>query len=160
MTGFESKAPSALIMKIIRNGTFSASTLIASLCSMSVICTLVSVIFTVTTNQSRAARRVAHRAVAISHGDAILEHLFDQWRLAMISVKTSDDRLNGLSTPTLAASLSAPDEEQLPTPAGLGLLNWQVVAASPLLQPTSRADQRPEPENGTRSRLRVRLHYL
>ncbi|MDQ3565798.1 MAG: hypothetical protein M3436_17400 [Pseudomonadota bacterium] len=138
----------------------SGSSLVAVLFSIAMVSSLIGVIFTVTTTQNRTARRSVDRAAAISYGDAVLEHLYDQWRNAMVSVVDTTDRLEGLSTDKLNASMSAPTTTDLPPPQNLVLVDWAVRAASPMFAPMDSSDKRPQPENGTLSTLRIRLYYL
>lgn len=120
---------------------------------------LVATIFTVTSSHVAVARRTTDRAVAVAYGDGVIESLYDQWRQAMINVTNTTDRSNGLSNAALTATLRAPTTE-LPRPAGVTLTSWSVTAATPLLAPTTDPSGRPTAENGTRSRMRVRLHYI
>ncbi|MDQ3565800.1 MAG: hypothetical protein M3436_17410 [Pseudomonadota bacterium] len=127
---------------------------------MAVVCSLLGVIFAVTTNQARLARRIIDRGAAIAYADAVLEHLFDEWRIAMISLPDSKERDAGLTTQALTANLSAPTSIEMPVPAGLMLQDWAVVAADPMLAPMADLTTSPKPENGTHSVLRTRVYYL
>lgn len=128
----------AITKRMFRNNTIrdkSGSSLVAVLFSMTVVSSLLGVIFAVTTNQARLARSSVDRGAAIAHADAVLEHLFDEWRIAMISVPDAVERDAGLPTQALTLSLSAPTSIELPVPAGLMLQDWTVVAADPMLAP-------------------------
>lgn len=138
----------------------SGSSLLIVLLSIALISSMVGVIFNVTTVHARATHRSVQRASAIALGDAVLEHLYDQWRQAMISVRDESDRSQGLSNKGLAEFLSAPNSAELPMPLGLRLVNWSVTAADPLLNPLTSPADRPQPESGTNSKLRLRLYYL
>jgi hypothetical protein len=117
------------------------------------------VIFMVTTNNMRAARHHAERAAAMSYADGILENLFDQWRHQMITTPDPTDRREGPTTSQLTANLSDPSAT-LPPPDGLTLVDWGIRAADPFLAPMPNDDDRPKPEAGSASKLRVRLNYL
>ena len=121
---------------------------------------LVATIFTVTSTHNAMARRTVDRSTAVVYADGVIESLYDQWRLAMINVSNVKDRSEGLSTTALAAVLRAPTTSELPAPTGVTLTSWSVTAANPMLTPLTNASDRPVPENGTRSRLRVRLQYI
>ena len=121
---------------------------------------LVGVVFNVTSGHVQFAKRAVNRATAEAFGDAVMESLFDQWRHAMAGVTDATDRQLGLSTSSLAALLSAPDTTELPQPPGVSLVSWSVIAATPLLQPTTNPSGRPVLENGTNSSMRVRATYL
>jgi len=134
--------------------------LLAVLFTMVLTSFLVATIFTITNTHVNMARRTVDRAVAVSYGDGVIESLYDQWRQAMINVTNSTDRNGGLTNSALAATLKAPTNTDLPPPAGVSLVSWSVTASTPLFAPTTDAAGRPTPENGTRSRMRVRLYYL
>lgn len=138
----------------------SGSTLVAVMMTVAVVSLLLGVVTNVTQFQSRNGNRTVLRSQAIAYGDAVLESLFDQWRAGMISATDTTDRANGLSNATLAGLLAVPTPAQLPAPSGIALVNWSVTAANPMMGPTSRSDGRPDPEQGTNSRLRMRLYYL
>ena len=121
---------------------------------------LVATIFSVTSAHVSVARRTTDRAIAVAYGDGVIESLYDQWRQAMINVTNATDRSSGLSNTALAAVLRAPTTTELPVPSGVTLTSWSVTATTPLLTPTTDPGGRPVAENGTRSRLRVRLHYV
>lgn len=137
-----------------------ASSLLVVLMSIALISSMVGVIFNVTSVHARAAHRGVQRASAIAVGDAVLEHLYDQWRQAMITVRDESDRGLGLPNKSLAEFLSAPTSAELPMPVGIRLVSWSVTAADPLLTPLLGSKDRPQPEAGTNSKLRVRLYYL
>ena len=138
----------------------SGSTLVAVLITVTVVSALLGVITNVTRFQSRNSNRTILRSQAVAYGDAILESLYDQWRLAMISATNETDRTSGLTNATLAATLAAPTSTALPVPTGMTMESWSVTSASPLLGSPTRTDGRPDPEQGSNSRLRVRLYYL
>ena len=137
----------------------SGSTLVAVLITVCAVSALLGVVTNVTRFQARNANRTVLRSQATSYGDAVLESLFDQWRYAMINSSVADDRTYGVSNATLAATLTTPTTTQIPPPTGISLATWSVTARTPLLAPTTRADGRPDPEQGTNSRLRVRVYY-
>jgi hypothetical protein len=143
-------------MKIRRAG----STIVAVMITVATFSALLGVIVTLTQTQSGNSHRTILRAQALAYGDAVLESLFDQWRNAMITATSTADRANGRTNAYLSANLTPPGDTQLSPPKGISLVSWSVTAADPMLQPTSRADGRPEPEQGTNSRLRVRLYYV
>lgn len=138
----------------------TGSTLVAVLITVSFVSILLGVVTNVTQYQGRTSNRNIIRTQATAYGDAILESLWDQWRAAMINTADTTDRTNGLSNASLSSALSLPTTAQIPAPAGMTVASWSVTAANPMLGPTTRADGRPEPEQGTNSRLRVRLYYL
>ena len=121
---------------------------------------VVATIFSVTNSHVSLARRTVDRATAVSYADGVIESLYDQWRQAMINVTTSADRNGGLANSALTSTLKAPTSSELPPPTGVGLSSWSVTACTPLLTPTTDAAGRPIAENGTRSRMRVRLYYV
>ncbi len=135
----------------------AGSGLLAVLFTMSLLASLVATIFAITSTQVFTARRSATRASAVAFGDAVMESLYDQWRSAMINVTDSNDRSLGLSDTSLAPLIQMPPASTIPRPVGITLISSTVVPATPLLVQTA---GRPVPENGTNSRLRVRLHYL
>jgi len=138
----------------------SGIALVAVVMVLAICATLAVMVFEVTNTQVVGTRRVASRAVAQAYGDAVIESLYDQWRAAMISVTDSNDRMSGLSNTSLAGVLAAPSSTVLPPPAGVTLGAWSVTASTPFLGPTTAGDGRPVPENGTSSRLRMRLYYV
>ena len=144
----------------MKRSTEAASGILATLAVLAVISWLIAIVFAVTGEHTRMTQRTVNRAIAIAYGDAVLESLFDQWRQAMITVTDATDRKEGLATSSLAAQLRAPTTAELPTPSGIGLSSWSVTAATPFLAPTTNANGRPVPENGTKSDLRVRLYYV
>lgn len=144
----------------MKRKTESASGILATLAVLALVSWLIAMVFAVTGEHARLTQRNVHRATAIAYGDAVLEGLFDQWRQAMVSVTNATDRRDGLSTAQLAAQLSPPTGTEVPPPAGISLTSWTVTAATPFLAPTTNANGRPVPENGTKSDLRVRLYYL
>jgi Tfp pilus assembly protein PilX len=121
---------------------------------------LVAAIFSVTNSHVNIARRTVERATAVNYADGVIESLYDQWRQAMINVTTTADRSGGLANSALTATLKPPTSTELPSPAGVSLSSWSVTAATPLLTPTTDAAGRPTAENGTRSRMRVRIYYV
>jgi len=121
---------------------------------------VVATIFSVTNSHVSLARRTVDRATAVSYADGVIESLYDQWRQAMINVTTSADRNGGLANSALTSTLKAPTSSELPPPTGVSLSSWSVTACTPLLTPTTDAAGRPIAENGTRSRMRVRLYYV
>jgi len=147
-------------MRVKHHPDCAGAGLLAVLFTMVITSLLVATIFSVTSAHVGIARRTTDRAVALAYGDGVIESLYDQWRQAMINVTNTTDRSSGLSNAALTATLSAPTTADLPRPAGVTLTSWSVTATTPLLEPTTDADGRPIAENGTRSRLRVRLHYL
>jgi hypothetical protein len=138
----------------------AGAALLAVLFTIVVTSFLVGTIFTVTNTHVGLARRTVNRATAVTYADGVIESLYDQWRQAMIKVTNSTDRSDGLSTSALAAVLNAPTNTELPAPTGVTLTSWSVTAVTPLLAPTTDPAGRPVQENGTRSRLRVRLQYV
>ena len=113
---------------------------------------LVGVVFNVTSAHVHFSQRAVNRATAEAFGDAVMENLFDQWRQAMAGVTNDTDRQLGLSTSSLAALLIAPSTTELPRPASVSLVSWSVVAATPLLQPTTDPSGRPileRPDSGS-----------
>jgi len=134
--------------------------ILATLAVLAVISWLIAIIFSVTGEHSRLAQRNSNRSIAIAYGDGVIENLFDQWRVAMIGVTDAVDRKEGLPTDKLAAELHAPTAAEITPPVGFILTSWSVVAATPFLTPTTNVNNRPVPENGTKSDLRVRLNYL
>jgi hypothetical protein len=137
----------------------SGSSLVAVLITVCAVSAMLAVVTNVTRFQARNGNRTMLRAQAVSYGDAVLESLFDQWRYAMVNTAVVDDRTYGVSNATLAATLTTPTTTQLPPPTGISIATWSVTARTPLLAPTTRADGRPDPEQGTNSRLRVRVYY-
>ena len=133
---------------------------LATLAVLAVISWLIAIVFSVTGEHSRLAQRNSNRSIAIAYGDGVVEHLFDQWRLAMIGVTDAIDRKEGIPTDKLATQLRAPTLAEIPAPPGFTLTSWSVVAATPFLTETTNSNNRPVPENGTKSDLRVRLYYL
>lgn len=136
------------------------STLVAVMITVMVISILLGVVTNLTRFQTRNGNRTVLRSQAIAYGDAVLESLYDQWRNAMISATTTDDRTNGLSNASLASTLTLPTPSQLPPPKGMTIASWSVTSATPLLTASTAPDGRPVPEQGTNSRLRVRIYYL
>ncbi len=136
------------------------SALLAVLFSMIVISTFVGIIYSVTNHNARITWRASNRLAAHAYADGVLESLYDQWRNAMITVTDSTDRSGGLSTSALAAKLSLPSNSNLPLPPNVTLVSWSVKASDPMLAPVSPDTNRPVPENGTNSSLRVRLYYV
>jgi hypothetical protein len=148
-------------MKRSNNG----STLLAVIFIMVIVASLAGIVLTITSHVSRLSKRTNERAQAIAYGDAVLENLFDQWRQAMISATSDTDRKQGMTSAELAATtpsviLSLPSSSVLAAPANISVASWSVKAATPLLAPMPNPTDPPTPENGTRSSLRVRLHYL
>lgn len=136
------------------------STLVAVLITVTVVSAMLGVVTNVTRFQTRNSGRTILRSQAVAYGDAVLESLYDQWRIAMASASNSTDRASGLTNDALAATLKAPTSAQLPIPAGFTITKWSVTSANPMLGPSTRSDGRPEPEQGTNSSLRVRLCYI
>lgn len=131
--------------------------------TIALVSSFVGIIYTVTSANARLSYRVTNRFAAQAYADGVLESLYDQWRNAMITVTNTTDRTDGLSTAALASVLTIPNSTTLPLPPNVSLSGspgWSVVAATPLLTTTTRADGRPEPENGTNSTLRTRLNYI
>src|SRR5678815_3943929 len=144
----------------MKRKTECASGVLATLAVLAFISWLIAIVFAVTGEHARLTQRNVNRATAIAYGDAVMESLFDQWRQAMVSVTNATDRREGLSTAQLAAQLIPPPGTEVPLPSGISLTSWSVTAATPFLAPTTNANGRPVPENGTKSELRVRLYYL
>jgi hypothetical protein len=138
----------------------SGSTLVAVMITVTVFSALLGVIANVTRTQANNTHRILLRAQATAYGDAVLESLYDQWRNAMITATDSTDRLLGRTQGYLTANMSAPTTAQLPEQPGITLSSWSIRSVTPMLQPTTNADGRPDPEQGTNSRLRMRLIYL
>jgi hypothetical protein len=138
----------------------SGSTIVAVMITVTVFSALLGVIANVTRTQATNTHRILLRAQATAYGDAILESLYDQWRDAMITSTDTTDRLLGRTQGYLMANMSPPTTAQLPAQDGITLSSWTVRSATPMLQPTTNADGRPVPEQGTNSRLRMRLIYL
>jgi hypothetical protein len=138
----------------------SGSTLVAVMITVTVFSALLGVIANVTRTQANNTHRILLRAQATAYGDAVLESLYDQWRDAMITATDSTDRLLGRTQAYLTANMSAPTTAQLPEQPGITLSSWSVRSVTPMLQPTTNAEGRPDPEQGTNSRLRMRLIYL
>jgi hypothetical protein len=138
----------------------AGSGLLAVLFTITLVTILVGAVLSVTNSHVAVTKRNADRASAIAYADGVMESLFDQWRQAMISVTNATDRTDGLSNASLTAVLAAPAGDVLPPPPGVTLASWSVTARTPLLAPTTKSNGRPVPENGTASRMRVRLHYL
>jgi hypothetical protein len=137
----------------------TGSTLLAVIFIMVIVATLAGIVLTITTHVSRLSKRTNERAQAVAYGDAVLESLFDQWRQAMISATADIDRKQGLPNSSLTG-LTAPSTGALMPPQNISLASYSIVAATPLLVPLPGSADRPLPENGTRSSLRARLHYL
>jgi hypothetical protein len=138
----------------------SGSTLVAVMITVTVFSALLGVIANVTRTQATNTHRILLRAQATAYGDAVLESLYDQWRNAMVTSTDATDRLLGRTQSYLTANMSAPTTAQLPAQDGITLSSWTVRAVTPMLQPTTDANGRPVPEQGTNSRLRMRLIYL
>ena len=147
-------------MKTATPRSVAGSGLLAVIFTMSIVAALVAAVFSMTNTQVSVTRRTANRAAATAYADGVMESLFDQWRAAMIGVTNAADRTGGLSNTSLAATLAPPSTTTLPLPPGVTLASWSVVACTPLLAPTTDAGGRPDPESGTSSTMRVRLHYL
>lgn len=139
--------------------SITGSTLLAVLFIMAIVATLAGIVLTITTHVSRLSKRTIERSQAIAYGDAVLENLYDQWRQAMISATADTDRKMGLATSGFT-NLAPPTTAVLAPPPNISLSSWSVKAATPLLDPMPNTSDRPTPENGTRSSLRMRLHYL
>ena len=137
----------------------SGSTLVAVLITVTVVSTLLGVVTNVTRFQTRNSSRSIVRSQAVAYGDAILESLYDQWRLAMVNASNATDRTSGLTNTALAATLTLPTTTQLPAPTGITLASWSVTSANPLMGTPVATDGRPDPEQGSNSRLRVRIYY-
>jgi Tfp pilus assembly protein PilX len=138
----------------------AGSTLIAVIIAMVVVAGLVSVTLNTTTYNARMAKHSVDRAQMLAYADGIMEHLFDQWRNAIITVTNSTDRTQGLSNSSLASVLVAPTSTQLPPPTNISLVSWSVQAATPQLVALTATTDRPLAENGTKSSLLTRLNYL
>lgn len=136
------------------------SSLLAVMFSIALVSSLLGIVFSITNYHTRLTRHVVDRSVAVAYGDAVVESLFDQWRAAMIGVTNDTDRKQGMTQSALAAVVSAPTSTQVPPPAGVSLTSWSLRPATPLLVPMPNNTDRPTPENGTNSQLRVRLYYL
>lgn len=155
-------------MKKSNSGTSVMAVLIVIAC-MAII---MGAVFTMTTTEARFMKRGVDRAVAIAYGDGVLESVFDQWRMAMVNTQdatqhsqglTANELKNGTATSpatTVPAGLplTLPSSTQLPAPSGISLASWNIQAATPYLA-TLANDTRPTAENGTNSRLRIRLYY-
>lgn len=138
----------------------SGSSLVAVMIAVTFFTAIIGVVMNVTRTQSSNTHRAFLHSQAVAYGDAVLESLFDQWRNAMISATTADDRYNGRTNAYLSANLHEPTTANVPPPNGITLTNWSVVSATPMLKVSTREDGRPDPEQGTNSRLRIRLNYL
>ncbi|MEP6669918.1 MAG: hypothetical protein ABJF10_12240 [Chthoniobacter sp.] len=137
----------------------SASGLLAVLFFMVLTCLTVAMIFSVTSSHVTTSKRTIDRSIALSYADGVLESLFDQWRTQMTGVTTATDRTYGMSTAALIAALSPPNSTTLPPPVNVTLNSWSITALTPLLVNTTDPAGRPTLENGTNSRLRVRIYY-
>lgn len=138
----------------------SGSSIAAVMITVTVFSVLLGVVVTVTGTQTGNSTRTATRSQAVAYGDGVLESLFDQWREAMISATETNDRLLGRSNAQLASLITVPTDSELPPPSGISLVSWKVEAATPMLTTSTQPDGRPLPEQGTNSRLRMRLYYL
>ncbi|MDR3403004.1 MAG: hypothetical protein P4L99_10955 [Chthoniobacter sp.] len=137
----------------------SASGLLAVLFFMVLTCLTVAMIFSVTSSHITASKRTIDRSIAIAYADGVLESLFDQWRTQLTGVTNATDRTYGMSTSALATALTPPSSTTLPPPVNVTLSSWSVTALTPLLATTTDPAGRPTLENGTNSRLRVRIYY-
>ena len=137
----------------------AGSGLLAVLFFMVLTSLTVAMIFSVTSSNVTSSRRTVDRAIAVTYADGVLENLFDQWRVAITNVSNDTDRTYGLSNTALATALTPPSSTTLPPPTGVTLSSWSVTALTPLLAPTTDPAGRPTLENGTSSRLRVRIYY-
>lgn len=138
----------------------SGSSLVAVMITVAVVGTLLGVVTSVTQYESRNVNRTILRNQAIAYGDGIMESLYDQWRNAMASTTNFDDRMGGLGNSTLAGLLTAPTTATLTPPTNVTLASWSVKSATPMLALSTQPDGRPVAEQGSPSRLRVRLYYL
>ncbi len=153
----------------------SGGILMAVLMIIAVVSILLGAVYTTTTMEMRSMKRSVDRDVAVSYADGVMENIFDQWRIAMISGSNdSTQRSSGLSNDELALGtatspsttvppglpLTAPSAARLPLPAGVTLTSWSVKAADPYLTALTSGTARPVPENGTNSRLRIREYYV
>lgn len=142
------------------NSKNSGSSLVAVMIAVTFFTAIIGVVMNVTRTQSSNTHRAYLHSQAVAYGDAVLESLFDQWRNSMMSATTADDRYNGRTNAYLSANLHEPTTANVPPPNGITLTNWSVVSATPMLKVSTREDGRPDPEQGTNSRLRIRLYYL
>ena len=138
----------------------SGSSLVAVMITVAFFSAMIGVIVSVTRTQTFNSERVIARSQAVAYGDAIVESLFDQWRETMLNSTDALDRKFGRTQAHLAATLKAPTTAEVPAPKGISLNNWEVKAVNPMLQPTTRADGRPDLEQGTTNSLRTRAIYL
>ncbi|MEI9895851.1 MAG: hypothetical protein WDN28_18745 [Chthoniobacter sp.] len=145
-------------MKLSRKSE-SASGLLAVLFFMVLTSLTVAMIFSVTSSHVTASKRTIDRSIALAYADGVLESLFDQWRTKLTGVTNATDRTYGMSTAALTAALSAPSNTTLPPPVNVTLSSWDITALTPLLVTTTDPAGRPTLENGTNSRLRVRIYY-
>jgi len=99
----------------------SGSTLVAVLITVTVVSAMLGIVTNVTRFQTRNSSRTILRSQAIAYGDAVLERLYDQWRVAMVGATNSTDRASGLSTAALASQLSLPTSAQLTIPTGFSI---------------------------------------
>ncbi len=134
----------------------------------------VATIFSVTSTESRFMRRSVDRATAIAYGDAVIQSLFDQWRMASSNTLDPTQHSSGFTynelmsgtatTPSTTVPsplpLTAPSSTLIPVPAGISLASWSVKPADPYLSPVSGNTTRPTAESGTNSRLRIRTYYV
>lgn len=135
---------------------------------------LVGTIYMVTGTEGRAMKRSIDRATAIAYGDGVIEHLFEQWRLASANTLdpaqhasgfSTDELMNGIATSPATTvpsplPLRAPDSAQLPVPPNCRLVSWSVKPVDPFLNAPADNSTRPTPESGTNSRARTRMYYL
>jgi hypothetical protein len=151
----------------------SGTSLMAVMIAIVSVAIILGAVFTITTTEARFMKRGVDRAAAIAYGDGVLENLFDQWRMAMVSTQDATQHSQGLTANELkngtatspATSVPAglpmtlPTSSQLPVPTGVSLSSWNIQAANPYLAALD-TNTRPIAENGTNSRLRVRLYYI
>lgn len=145
-------------MKTTRHSE-SASGLLAVLFFMVLTCLTVAMIYSVTSTHVAVSKRTVDRSIALAYADGILESLYDQWRTRLSTVTNNTDRVNGMSSSALTTALVPPNSTALPPPVNVSLSSWSITALTPLLADTTDTNGRPTLENGTSSRLRVRIYY-
>jgi hypothetical protein len=137
----------------------SASGLLAVLFFMVLTSLTVAMLYSITSTHVGASRRTVDRSIALAYADGVLESLFDQWRTKLTTVSNNTDRVYGMSTSALTTALVPPNSTTLPPPTNVTLSSWSITALTPLLADTTDTNGRPILENGTTSRLRVRIYY-
>jgi Tfp pilus assembly protein PilX len=137
----------------------NGSALLAVLFFMVLTSLTVAMVYSVTNSHVMASKRMVDRSIALAYADGVMESLFDQWRIQLTSVTNATDRTNGMSTTAINAALTPPSATTLPPPTNVSLSSWSLTALTPLLATTTDPAGRPTLENGTNSRLRVRIYY-